>query len=251
MRPLAPATASVAAKLPQSIGGNQTMAGAAADAPAHSHPTSDAASATITTRRYCMNATRRASAPNSPDISIITEAPPGATPHTAVVPGSTFSLAIIQPRAALVAMIAATTARNSGQFLKKVMMMSPVMERATNRPTMVCATDTGRRGTRIRPPFVASRMPASIGPSSRAAGSATSSRSAASMTEPAIRIAHCAGTARLAMAPEVCGSGGRRVMMGGLPSPTGCADQLVSCRPGMTKASGRLSQAAPLSRPTS
>ena len=80
-----------------------------------------------------MNATSRASAPNSPDISIITEAPPGATPHTAVVPGSTFSRAIIQPSAALVAMMAATTARNSGQFLKKVTMMSPVIERATRQ----------------------------------------------------------------------------------------------------------------------
>ncbi len=164
-----------------------------------------------------MNATSRASAPNSPDISIITEAPPGATPHTAVVPGSTFSRAIIQPSAALVAMMAATTARNSGQFLKKVTMMSPVIERATNRPTMVCATLTGRRGTRIRPPLVASRMPASIGPSSSAAGSATSSSSVASTAEPASRIAHCAGTPRLAMAPEVCGSGGRRVMLAGCP----------------------------------
>jgi hypothetical protein len=148
-----------------------------------------------------MKATRRASAPNSPHISIITEAPPGAMPHTAVVPGSTFSLAIIQPSAALVAMIAATTPTNSGQFRKNVTTMSPVMACATRQPIIVCAIVTGRRGTRIAPPFRASRIPASIGPSSSAAGKAANSSSAAKTAEPASSAVHCTGMESLSMGP--------------------------------------------------
>ena len=56
---------------------------AAPASPTHRRATSDAAPATITTRRYCIKATSLASAPKSADINIIAEAPPGAIPHTA------------------------------------------------------------------------------------------------------------------------------------------------------------------------
>ena len=117
-----------------------------------------------------MKATSRASAPNSPDITIITEAPPGAVPHTAVVPGSAFSRVSTQPMAPLMATTAITTLRNSGQSLRKATTISPVMARATRQPTTVCAAKMGSRGGRILPPLLPMMMPAIIGPSSSAAG---------------------------------------------------------------------------------
>ena len=83
--------ASVAAKAGQSIGGNQTIgAGSTPDVSTHSRAISAAAIDTKMTRRYCMKATSRASAPNASAISTIALAAPGVEPHTAVVPGSTF-----------------------------------------------------------------------------------------------------------------------------------------------------------------
>ena len=174
------------------VGNHAESAAAAAGAPTHSRATSEATAATITTRRYCMNATSRGSAPNDPDITIITEAPPGAVPHTAVVPGSDLSRVSTQPMAQLMATMASTTLRNSGQPARKATTMSPVIARATRQPTTVWAASTGSRGGRILPPLLPMTMPAIIGPSSNAAGRAISSKTAASTTEPTARTLHCA-----------------------------------------------------------
>ena len=132
--------------------GEPTCVGTVApEGPTHSRATIVAMAATITTRRYCMKATSRASAPKAPDISIIAEAPPGAVPHTAVVPGNTFSRVSAQPSAALRPTMASTTLRNNGQPFTKVSTISLVIERASRQPTIVCAANTGRRGARTWP----------------------------------------------------------------------------------------------------
>src|SRR5262245_11748666 len=89
-----------------------TAAGVAAtfDAPTHNRATAEAPAAPNPPRTYCIKATRRASAPKAPAMIIITEAPPGALPQTAVVPGNTCKRLRLQPIRQLVAMIAATTA---------------------------------------------------------------------------------------------------------------------------------------------
>ena len=141
------AISSVPAKSCQTRPGNQGTSGVAIPgAPTHSRATTDAMAATSRTRMYCMNATNRASSPKAPAISIITEAPPGAMPHTAVVPGTTFRRVRTKPMAVLMTMMAITTLRNSGQSLRKVSTMSPLMACATRQPTMVCEAKTGRRG---------------------------------------------------------------------------------------------------------
>ena len=198
--PPKPAISSVPTKSCQCMAGNHAWSRMAAPgAPTHSRATIEPTAATSTTRRYCMNATSRASAPKAPDISIMTEAPPGAVPHTAVVPGSTFNRASVQPRAVLVATMAITTLRNSGQSSRNLSTMSPVSARATRHPTMVCAARTGSRGVRIVPPLLATRMPAIIGPRSSAAGKPVISSKAASGTELAIRMPHCAREESFAM----------------------------------------------------
>ena len=159
--------------------------------PSHSRATADATAATSTTRRYCMSATSRASAPKAPDISIMTDAPPGAVPHTAVVPGSTLHRVSSQPSAVLAATMPMMTLRKSGQSLRNLNTISPVTARATRQPMMVWAAKTGRRGGRIVPPLHPTTMPAIIGPRSRAAGKAATSSSAARGTEPAMRKTHC------------------------------------------------------------
>ena len=58
--------------------------------PPQRRATIEATRATIMTRRNCMYATNRESPPKLSDISTMTVAAPGAEPHTAVLPGSTF-----------------------------------------------------------------------------------------------------------------------------------------------------------------
>ena len=95
----------------------------------------DAATATITTRAYCMNATSRASAPNASAISIIAVAPPGEAPHTAVEPGSTCQRLISQPSVLLATITAETSAMKSGQSSRNVSIIPGVIEFAMRQPT--------------------------------------------------------------------------------------------------------------------
>ena len=95
-----------------------------------------------------MKATSRGSAPKSPAISIMAEAPPGAVPQMAVVPGSTLKRVSSQPMAVLVPRMARPTPRKSGQFLRNVATASPVMDCATRQPTMVCEAIDRQRAAR-------------------------------------------------------------------------------------------------------
>ena len=114
-RPPTSAMPMVAAKAWRSIGGNQTMGGISMpDVSTHILATSAAVIDTKMTRRYCMKATSRWSAPKAPAISTMAVAAPGEEPQTAVVPGRMRQRLISQPSRLEAATVAITTPRNSG-----------------------------------------------------------------------------------------------------------------------------------------
>ena len=132
--------------------------------------TSTATSATTITRRYCINATSRTSAPKLSAMIVIAAAAPGDEPQIAVEPGKTCSFAIIQPRMALAKITEKIQTTNSGQSAAIRPNTDGGMACAIIAPTTACAAlnpcllmVTGR-------PLMARKMPANIGPSSRAAG---------------------------------------------------------------------------------
>ncbi len=211
----APSTASaiVSVSGTHAIGGNQTTAGTAACAtckPAR-RATSEAAAATITTRRYCMNATSCASAPCASAIKTIVIAPPGLKPQRAVLPGKTFIRLSSSPSSALATMTDSEPKTNTGQRPA----ISPATDNgsifATMQPMRPCASTKGRFGTSTRPPFVVTRIPATMGPSSNAAGKANHSSKALTAAESPISSSHCSVRFK---------SGSPRAIMRGSPRKT-------------------------------
>ena len=165
------ASASVSASGSQATGGNQTMAlGAWAGLTPNSRATSAATAATSTTRRYCISATRRASAPYSSDMRVMTEAAPALLPHRPVVPGSNCRRVITTPSRLEAATTRTTPAVNSTQWRRTSSTIDSGTILAIRQPTMPWASTKGGSGKRTLPPLADSRMPASSGPSSRAAG---------------------------------------------------------------------------------
>ena len=121
-----------------SIGGNQTIGGGFNAGRVDPQPRDERRRIeTKMTRRYCMKATRRWSAPNAPAISTMAVAAPGDEPQTAVVPGRILQRLISQPSKLDAASVASTTTRNSGHSLWKAEKMS--------------ARSTPRSGSRRRP----------------------------------------------------------------------------------------------------
>ena len=105
----------VAAKANASIGGNHTMGGTSTpEVSTHILATSAAVIETKMTRRYCMKATRRWSAPKAPAISTMAVAAPGEEHQTAVVPGRMRQRLISPPSRLEAATVAIITARKSG-----------------------------------------------------------------------------------------------------------------------------------------
>ncbi len=96
-----------------------------------------------------------------------------------------------QPSVLLAAITAMTTVRNNGQSRSISPTIVGGILRAIMQPMTACAISTSRCGTRRLAPATARRMPAIIGPSSRAAGRRMSSRPNPKMPERTTRIAHC------------------------------------------------------------
>src|SRR4051812_4702504 len=96
-----------------------------------------------------------------------------------------------QPRTALPSSVAPTTALKSSQWSANVVAMVGVMLAETSAPTAACAATNGVRGTVSRTPFAPRRMPATIGPSSSAAGRPSAPHAKENATDKASRTAHC------------------------------------------------------------
>jgi hypothetical protein len=96
-------SASVSAKRTPSRAGKSGAAAVTAPGGTTKCATAEAITATSTTRRYCMKATRRASAPNSSAMTTIEVAAPGEDPQIAVVPGRMRQRANAHPSALLAA----------------------------------------------------------------------------------------------------------------------------------------------------
>ena len=161
--------------------------------PSISRATTDALSTTMMTRRYCMNATSRGSAPYSSAIAIIAEAAPGEEPQAAVVPGSTANRVSPQPTSPPATIVVATVSSISGQSATTVATIEPVIACATRQPISACAAKKNGRGTRTVAPRRASTTPVSIGPSRNAAGNPASASSEATASDTASSTAHCPG----------------------------------------------------------
>ncbi len=117
-------------------------------------------------------------------------APPGAEPHIAAVPGSTSKRASSQPSPLLAATTEKTPAANSGQSFNISLNRDGARLRATMQPMIACATTKAGWGMRNDPSAMATRIAAAIGPSSRAAGSRSISRTMTKGTEITMRAAH-------------------------------------------------------------
>ena len=124
-----------------SSGGSQTsgIAGGAPDRCRQKRAKSEATLATQATRRYCMKATSRASAPKASAISTIAVAPPGAEPHTPTLPGKICQRLMSQPRRLLAAITEVTTANSTGAFASTSWTMDGVIVLAIRQPTTACA----------------------------------------------------------------------------------------------------------------
>ena len=172
-------------------GGNQTI-GVAVMSPVSTQKRAimDAALATTITRRYCIKATSRESAPNSSAINTMAAAAPGEEPQIAVVPGSTLSLLITQPIRLLAAIVENTINGNSSQCWAKVESIPDEIDCATRQPMMACAAINNLRGSCSVPPFKLQTIPASIGPSSSAPGSFIHCRQNAKTAERIISNGH-------------------------------------------------------------
>ena len=94
----------------------------------------DAVSPTTTTRRYCMKATSRASAPNSSAKIIMALAAPGSKPHTAVVPGINLLRLTSHPKKQLMPTVAAVIMMNSVHWLARFAIMDGVIALAIKQP---------------------------------------------------------------------------------------------------------------------
>src|SRR5471032_432270 len=160
----------VAAKR-QSTGGNQITA-AAADAlsPRLMRATNAAAVATNSTRRYCMKATSRTSAPKSPAMATIALAPPGEEPHAPVGPGKLLNLTSSQPDNPLASRVAISTSNTIGQSLSKGGRIEGDRLWAIIQPKIPCAILKKIGAIRTVAPSNPIMTPTIIGPSSKAAG---------------------------------------------------------------------------------
>jgi hypothetical protein len=110
---------------------------------------------------------------------VITDAAPGLVPHSAVVPGSTCQRVISQPIRVEIATTASTPTVNRNQWPST----SPTIDSGTilaiRQPTMPCARTKGVSGMRTLPPFEATTIAATSGPSISAAGACSQSSRAA------------------------------------------------------------------------
>ena len=156
----------------------------------------------MTTRRYCMNATRRVSAPKADAMTMMAEAAPGDMPQTAVVPGSTRQRVMAQPSAVHAPMIASTTPRKSGHPFKKVPRMAGVRNRAIMQPMTAWQAWKKGRGMRMVPPQHSVVIAAIIGPRKRAAGSCRNSSPAVMINDPAASAIHWKGGVSIPSGPE-------------------------------------------------
>ena len=185
-----------------SSGGNQTIVGAAMpEVSTHRRATIAAAIVTMTTRRYCMNATRRTSAPNVSAISTMAVEAPGADPHTAVVPGRMRRRLIDQPRKLDAATVESTAISTSSQSAAIVAKMSTRIAVAIRLPMTACAASKAKRGARIVAPDVPSTIAAIMAPISRAAGTVNASSTNTSSTVATASSAHCNGMEKDAIGP--------------------------------------------------
>ena len=153
--------------------------------------TKAAAIVTMMTRRYCMKATSRLSAPKADAIRTMAVEAPGAEPQTAVVPGRMRSRLIDQPRKLDAATVDTTAIRMMGQSAAIVVRMASSMEPAMMQPISVCEALNASEGTRTVKPPTPQAMATSIGPMRKAAGRCAHSRAAATRPEPAARTTHC------------------------------------------------------------
>src|SRR5262245_18505361 len=99
---------------------------------------SEATLVTHMTRRYCMKATRRTSAPYASANIVIEAAPPGAEPQIALVPGSTCQRASDQPTIAAITMVDMTPSANTGHCIATSFTMDAGMARAIMQAMMPC-----------------------------------------------------------------------------------------------------------------
>ncbi|MNP56577.1 hypothetical protein D3C76_1513120 [compost metagenome] len=129
-----------------------------------------AAVATNSTRRYCMNATNRTSAPKSPAIATIAEAPPGDEPQAPVGPGSPLKRTRHQPETPLAASVAKSTSSTSGQSSSNGVRIAGERLCAIMQPSTAWATINRRVGMRTVAPNSPIATPTIIGPSNSAAG---------------------------------------------------------------------------------
>ncbi len=160
----------------------------------HKRATTEAPPATTATRRYCMKATSRASAPCASAITIMAVAAPGLEPHNTAVPGRICMRVIHQPSNVLTAMTANTPNTKIGQRLS----ISPAMDNGASfaimQPMSPCARRNPQPGTRAVPPAAAIAIAANMGPSSRAAGIRTHSSTPPMAAEATRSAIHCAGS---------------------------------------------------------
>src|SRR5471030_2873135 len=155
----------------QSIGGNQ-ITDAAADAlsPRLMRATNAAAVATNSTRRYCMKATSRTSAPKSPAMATIALAPPGEEPHAPVGPGRLLNLTSNQPDNPLASSVEMSTSNTIGQSLSKGGRIEGDRLWAIIQPKIPCAILKKIGAIRTVAPSNPIITPTIIGPNSNAAG---------------------------------------------------------------------------------
>ncbi|OMP13301.1 hypothetical protein COLO4_01916 [Corchorus olitorius] len=115
--------------------------------------TTAAAVATNSTRRYCINATSRTSAPKSPAIATIADAPPGDDPHAPVGPGSELKRTSRKPDSPLAASVSSSTASTTGQSSSSGERIAgdrlwPIMQ-----PSTACASTNSRLSMRTVAPL--------------------------------------------------------------------------------------------------
>src|SRR5712671_3023726 len=124
---------------------------------------------------------------------VITEAAPGLVPQSAVVPGSICQRVINQPSRLEIATTASTPTVNRNQWPST----SPTIDSGTilaiRQPTMPCASTKGGNGRRGLPPFEATTIAATSGPSISAAGACSQSNRAARPVDKVMSAAQAIG----------------------------------------------------------
>ena len=148
-------------------------------------------SPTAATRRYCMTATSRMSAPNASAIRTMAVAAPGEEPQIAVVPGSAFQRARRTPSTAAIAITAPIPIRKIGHCLSIVAIEAAPMALAMRQPITPCARMNDRGGICTRPSNDASRIAPAIAPNSSAAGSPASRKRATQASVAPMSAAQC------------------------------------------------------------